>query len=74
MAVMWVVNAIGLPRVSPEGETVGLDLHDHGISAYPEYVITAVVNPAAAVLEPSGKLGHHAAVKAVGSNPGTVVG
>src|ERR1700757_3617168 len=35
MAVMYLVNATGLLRVSPEGEKLGLDLHEHGISAYP---------------------------------------
>ena len=40
MAVMYAVNAMGVLRVSAEGETHGLDLHEHGISAYPEYVIS----------------------------------
>ncbi len=44
--VMWVVNAMGLLRVSAEGEKYGLDLHEHGISAYPEYVISTVGRPA----------------------------
>ena len=42
MAVMLAVNATGLLRVSEEGESYGLDLHEHGISAYPEYVISAL--------------------------------
>ncbi len=41
MAVMYLVNAMGLLRVSAEGEAYGLDLHEHGISAYPEYVISS---------------------------------
>jgi ammonium transporter, Amt family len=45
MAVMLAVNAAGLLRVSEEGETYGLDLHEHGISAYPEYVISALGAP-----------------------------
>jgi hypothetical protein len=53
---MYLVNATGLLRVSQEGETLGLDLHEHGISAYPEYVISSVGKPAAVVLEANGKL------------------
>jgi Amt family ammonium transporter len=45
MAVMYAVNATGLLRVSGEGEIYGLDLHEHGISAYPEYVISALGAP-----------------------------
>src|SRR6202163_4647825 len=41
LAVMYAVNATGTLRVSEEGEMYGLDLHEHGISAYPEYVISA---------------------------------
>jgi Amt family ammonium transporter len=40
-AVMHLVNATGTLRVSREGELYGLDLHEHGISAYPEYVISS---------------------------------
>jgi Amt family ammonium transporter len=46
MAVMYLVHAFKLLRVSREGELYGLDLHEHGISAYPEYVISALVTPA----------------------------
>ncbi len=45
MAVMYLVNATGLLRVSEEGELYGLDLHEHGISAYPEYVISSIGAP-----------------------------
>jgi tetratricopeptide (TPR) repeat protein len=38
--------AMGLLRLSKEGEAYGLDLHEHGISAYPEYVIAAAAQPA----------------------------
>jgi Amt family ammonium transporter len=50
ITVMYLVNATGQLRVSHEGEALGLDLHEHGISAYPEYVISAVGKPAAVVL------------------------
>ncbi len=46
LAVMYAVNATGTLRVSKEGELHGLDLHEHGISAYPEYVISSVAAPA----------------------------
>jgi Amt family ammonium transporter len=42
---MWAVNAMGVLRVTEEGETFGLDLHEHGISAYPEYMITSAGMP-----------------------------
>jgi Amt family ammonium transporter len=45
MAVMYLVNAAGLLRVSEEGEIYGLDLHEHGMSAYPEYVISGLGSP-----------------------------
>jgi Amt family ammonium transporter len=58
MVVMYVVNAIGILRISPEGERYGLDLHEHGISAYPEYVIAAAAMPA-------GMAGHSTDMAAV---------
>jgi Amt family ammonium transporter len=60
MGVMLLVNATGLLRVSQEGESYGLDLHEHGISAYPEYVISSLAAPsgmaaeAAKLAQPSG--------------------
>jgi len=55
LAVMYLVNATGLLRVSAEGEALGLDLHEHGISAYPEYVISSVASPAALVVQQADK-------------------
>ena len=42
LAVMYAVHATGTLRVSREGELYGLDLHEHGINAYPEYVISSI--------------------------------
>src|SRR6266571_1579916 len=52
MAVMYAVNAFGVLRVSAEGEVYGLDLHEHGISAYPEYVISALSAPVGMTSQP----------------------
>jgi Amt family ammonium transporter len=40
MGLMYAVKATGTLRVSAEGELEGLDLHEHGSSAYPEYMIS----------------------------------
>ena len=42
MAMFAALNAFGLLRVSKEGEEIGLDVDQHGISAYPEYVISGL--------------------------------
>ena len=54
MAVMYLVNATGTLRVSEEGELYGLDLHEHGISAYPEYVISSLARPSGLPAEQTG--------------------
>ncbi len=51
MVVMYAVNAMGLLRISAEGENYGLDLHEHGISAYPEYVISSMGRPGGMAVE-----------------------
>ena len=48
--VMASLHAMGQLRVSKEGELAGLDLHEHGISAYPEYVISAMAKPSSMTL------------------------
>jgi Amt family ammonium transporter len=37
--LMYAVKLTGTLRISREGELEGLDLHEHGMLAYPEYVI-----------------------------------
>jgi len=41
LAMFWALNAVGLLRVSKSGEMMGLDVDQHGITAYPEYVISS---------------------------------
>jgi len=41
MAMFAALNAFGILRVSKEGELIGLDIDQHGISAYPEYALSA---------------------------------
>jgi Amt family ammonium transporter len=70
LAVMYAVNAMGLLRVSREGELQGLDLHEHGISAYPEYVISAAGMPGAVPHSSGPSLGH-AGARSIATNPST---
>ena len=46
LVVMLAVNAMGLLRLDAEGERYGMDLTEHGIPAYPEYVVTTSAAPA----------------------------
>ena len=39
LALMYAVKLTGTLRVSREGELEGLDVHEHGIPAYPEFVL-----------------------------------
>ncbi len=41
VVLMYAVKATGTLRVSREGELEGLDLHEHGVVAYPEYALIA---------------------------------
>ena len=45
LALMYAVKAMGLLRVSREGELQGIDNHEHGIGAYPEYIIKQSAMP-----------------------------
>ncbi len=47
MAMFKALGAINILRVSKEGELEGLDIDQHGISAYPEYVISSLGSAAA---------------------------
>lgn len=47
LGVMYAVKATGTLRVSREGELEGLDIHEHGIPAYPEYALQHWANPQA---------------------------
>ncbi|MBC8171130.1 MAG: ammonium transporter [Anaerolineae bacterium] len=59
MVIFMLIKGAGLLRVSPEGELIGLDIYEHGASAYPEFVVSgndgtpAKKDPKAAVL-PAG--------------------
>ena len=52
--MMYGLKYIGMLRVSKEGELEGLDLHEHGASAYPEYALVGV----AAALNVNGSNGY----------------
>ena len=54
MIVFGVLNAVKLLRISKEGEMEGMDIHEHGISAYPEYVISALAAPRECLATRSG--------------------
>jgi Amt family ammonium transporter len=45
MVMFVILNAIGILRISKEGELEGMDIHEHGIQAYPEYVISGLAAP-----------------------------
>ncbi len=45
MVIFAALNVVKLLRISKEGEIEGMDIHEHGISAYPEYVISALASP-----------------------------
>lgn len=45
MGLMYLVSLTKTLRVSKEGELEGLDLHEHGIPAYPEYLIAPSAQP-----------------------------
>ena len=49
MGLMYAVKATGALRVSHAGELEGLDIHEHGLPAYPEYSLIPSATPHGAV-------------------------
>ncbi|HEY7088220.1 MAG TPA: ammonium transporter [Tepidisphaeraceae bacterium] len=45
MAMFGALKAVNLLRLSEAGEVEGMDIDQHGISAYPEFVISALTAP-----------------------------
>src|SRR5215510_16102316 len=56
LAVMYAIKGVRLLRVTAAGEMHGLDLHEHGISAYPEYLISPVARPTGMTFEEPASL------------------
>jgi ammonium transporter, Amt family len=56
MILMYAVKATGTLRVSRAGELEGLDIHEHGAPAYPEFV-TAFASASAAAHGQNGSSG-----------------
>jgi Amt family ammonium transporter len=52
LGLMYLVKATGTLRVSAVGELEGLDLHEHGSSAYPEYMISGSESTVLPVMDP----------------------
>ena len=51
LIVMKGIKVLGVLRVSEHGETIGLDIYEHGMPAYPEYVIAPEGLPVAILAE-----------------------
>jgi Amt family ammonium transporter len=60
LVMMYAINAFGILRVSQEGELMGLDLHEHGIPAYPEYSLVPGATPHGAASFTEGAFTSHA--------------
>jgi Amt family ammonium transporter len=72
LTMMYAVNALGVLRVSQEGELQGLDLHEHGVPAYPEYALHPSAEPQGSPAFTSGAFGPRPAVvtkPAMGGRP-----
>jgi Amt family ammonium transporter len=55
IVLMYAVKATGTLRVSAEGEVQGLDIHEHGMPAYPEFVIASRFNQPTLVAKAAAK-------------------
>jgi hypothetical protein len=58
----------GRLRITAEGELEGLDLHEHGAPAYPEYVISALAAPRGYTKDLIGNYPDKSDAEMVGSN------
>jgi Amt family ammonium transporter len=56
MGLMYAVKATGALRVSQAGELEGLDIHEHGAPAYPEFA-TSFASAVAAAASQNGSAG-----------------
>jgi Amt family ammonium transporter len=45
LVLMYAVKLTGTLRVSQAGELQGLDIHEHGVAAYPEFVVNRGLSP-----------------------------
>jgi ammonium transporter, Amt family len=68
MIVFGVLHMFGRLRITAEGELEGLDLHEHGAPAYPEYVISALAAPRGYTKDLVGNLPDKADAEMVGSH------
>ena len=68
MLMFWVLGLFGILRISREGELEGMDIHEHGCPAYPEYVISALAAPAGSPPDTVGVTGEPARVSRSGAD------
>jgi ammonium transporter, Amt family len=63
LVLMYAVKLTRTLRVSAEGEREGLDIHEHGQAAYPEFVVNRGFSPYSGL--PASFFSHQAAVQPV---------
>lgn len=49
MTLMYSIKALGVLRVSKEGELEGIDVHEHGLPPYPEFALLPSATPHGAI-------------------------